>query len=170
MARALRTMGTLALLVAEATLSSSALFSSFPVNAQGTGPVCSASLIDAADPVKINDRWAADLSFDVIKTQEADPSAPGSGHRLNRYFIVGDRLELTGSEFPSLLRKLEDPNTQVSSIVFEGREILVDMPLVFDTAHVELRAERIEFGPHGRISFGKEPRIGGDGVTILATC
>jgi hypothetical protein len=118
-----------------------------------TKPLISATPI--ADPLKA---WNSDTSF--VRGFKQDASGVVS------LYIVGDKLVLTREEIKSLFRTRNLPNTKVSNIVFDAREIDLDMPLVFDTATVTFYAQTLRVGPRASIVF-TEPPSKVDGVNIV---
>lgn len=119
---------------------------------------CTKQLISSTsipDPLKA---WNSDTSF--MRGFKQDPSGVIS------LYIVGDKLSLTKEEVSSLFRTRNLPNTKVSSIVFDAREIDLDMPIVLDTATVTFYAETLRIGPRASIVF-TEPPSKVDGVNIV---
>ena len=109
-----------------------------------TKPLISSTSI--ADPLKA---WSSDTSF--IRGFKQDTSG------LVSLYIVGDKISLTKEELKSLFRTRNLPNTKVSSVVFDAREIDLDMPIVLDTATVTFYAQTLRIGPRASIVFTEQP-------------
>jgi hypothetical protein len=118
-----------------------------------TKPLISSTSIP--DPLKA---WNSDTSF--MRGFKQDPSGVVS------LYIVGDKISLTKEAVQSLFRTRNLPNTKVSTIVFDAREIDLDMPIVFDTATVTFYAQTLRIGPRASIVFTERPQTI-DGVNIV---
>jgi hypothetical protein len=88
--------------------------------------------------------------------------------KLESQYVTGDILRISREEFPSEDRTVAESQSGVRSLTFDGREIVIDMPLVFTSASVRFLAETVRFTQRGSITFSGEPRDGGDGITIIA--
>ena len=88
--------------------------------------------------------------------------------KLESQYVTGDILRISREEFPSEDRTVEQSQSGVRSLTFDGREIIVDMPLVFTSASVRFLGETVRFTQRGSITFTGDPRDGIDGVTIIA--
>lgn len=121
---------------------------------------CQLRLSVSGQSPSVDTLWQADNLFWVSQTQSSD----------SRYdvYVVGDTLRLSPASFPMLARTDDRPITNWNRIVFDARKIIIAMPLIFDSATVELRAESVVWEAEGRITL-KAPRPGmSDGVRIVA--
>jgi hypothetical protein len=117
--------------------------------------VCRNTLMKPAVLKDPTTTWDTDSSFvPGIKEDPApDPAHPGTVEG----YIVGDKLDLRKEIVPSLYRPRSIPNTKVRKVTFDGREINVDMPLVFESTNVSFYAQTLRIGPRGSIVFTTPP-------------
>lgn len=71
--------------------------------------------------------------------------------------IVGEVVHLNAAEFPFLARSGAEPITDVRRFEVDAREIIIDMPLAFAAAEIDLRGRRVAFTGRGTIFLSAEP-------------
>lgn len=120
---------------------------------------CTRQLISGAFIADPAAAWDEDVSFS--RGYKLDPSGTVT------LYIVGDKIKLTRDSLPSLFRTRNLPNTKVQSVVFDAREIDLDMPVVFDTTTVTIYAQTVRVGPRASIVLTQPPSKV-DGVAIVA--
>lgn len=129
---------------------------SVPTN--GTKAICPSTLFKSPPFPSPASVWESDTSY--IPAIKADAAGSSSA------YVVADKLDLTKDTFPSLFRTRRRPNDKVTHIVLDGRDVNIDMPIVFDTTTLVIYAHRLRFGPRGSIVFTNPPKET-DGLTIV---
>jgi hypothetical protein len=105
--------------------------------------------------------WSNDTSYEVSKKR--DPNT-----RLDSYYVTGDIIKIDEDQFPSLARAANSPNTNVQSVTFDARILILDMPLVFDTTQITFFAEKVVLTSRAAILLNAvSPQPGGDGISII---
>src|SRR5581483_401273 len=112
------------------------------IDAQST---CQLRLSTPPNAKSLDLLWQVDNLFWVSQSKNANSQFD--------VYVVGDTLRLTPALFSMLTRTDDRPITNWNRIVFDARKITVAMPLVFDSATVELRAETIVWEPEGLITL-----------------
>ncbi len=134
-----------------------------PQSSSIEAPVCRNTLMRPRILKDPANEWDLDLGLVTgTKEQPHDEATVG----VVDAYVAGDNLALTSATLPSLSRTRNIPNTKVHSVVFDGRQVNVDMPLVFDSANVTFYAQTLRIGPRGSIVFTAVPS-GVDQVTIV---
>ena len=125
------------------------------------------------------DRCAVPLSWPTAADAKLDPAAFWNNDReisiLRReddgrfaYRIVGDVVEINPTLFPALATAPDGQLTDVSEIVIDAREIILDMPLRLDDGVIKLRADVVRFAGGGSISLVVPPQQREQSVEIVA--
>ncbi len=126
------------------------------------------------------DRCAVPLTWPTAADAGIDPAAFWNNDReisiLRReddgrfaYRIVGDVVEINPALFPALATAPDGELTDVSEIVIDAREIILDMPLRLDDGVIRLRADVVRFAGGGSISLVVPPQRREQSVEIVAT-
>lgn len=117
-------------------------------NAQRTQEQCLVpGQLRAMNPDKLNPEhlWANDTQYQIL-TLEA-----------GTYLIRGDTIHLQPDLFRSLARGPSSTMTNVASITFDAREIVVDMPILVSDAQLRFFADTVRFTWNGLIGISSPP-------------
>ncbi len=81
--------------------------------------------------------------------------------------IVGDILHVNQEDFPFLFKKVSEPITGISKLVFDAREIVIEMPIRLADGFVSIFADRVSFYGNGAINFSRPPNVHDQGLEII---
>jgi len=112
--------------------------------------VCKPPLFNPTGAADASSLWSNDRRVYVFKTESPNGL---------RYRIVGDIVDLSAKQFPSLARESGQYLEKVSEIVVDARQIIVAMPIRLAGGTVRLRGERVIFPFDGAISFVRTPSV-----------
>ncbi len=84
------------------------------------------------------------------------------------YYFSGDTIRINESNFPHLAASPETAITKIDTIVIDGRNVIIDMPINLASGRIEIRAEQISFTPNGSFGFYSAPAQSNEGVFLLA--
>ncbi|MFK4626782.1 hypothetical protein ABIF50_010118 [Bradyrhizobium diazoefficiens] len=123
--------------------------------------ICSAPIVNS---VQVDDPVAAwNEHNDPVITQ-----LEGSSKDLKIYYITGDRLQIDRDRFRDLARNPDSPLTNVEEIIFDGREIVIDMPIHLEAGKITFKGDVVRFTPNGYIAYHGQPKAKGEGLFIQA--
>lgn len=103
--------------------------------------------------------WNDDRQISILRHEDGARFA---------YRIVGDVVELNPTLFPALATAPDGRLTDVSEIVIDAREIILDMPLRLQDGMVRLRADTVRFAGGGSIALIDPPQESEQGIDIVA--
>jgi hypothetical protein len=87
----------------------------------------------AIDPAEF---WENDRQISILRREDGQRFA---------YRIVGDVVELNATLFPALATAPDGQLSDISELVIDAREIVIDMPLRLSDASISLRADTVRF-------------------------
>lgn len=103
--------------------------------------------------------WRDDRNISILRRVDGERVA---------YRIVGDVVELNPILFPALATAPGGGLTDVSEIVIDAREIILDMPIRLTDGALRLRADTVRFAGGGAISLIDPPKAAEQAVEIIA--
>ncbi|AZV18104.1 hypothetical protein EJ079_02830 [Mesorhizobium sp. M7A.F.Ce.TU.012.03.2.1] len=103
---------------------------------------------DAAQPI---DAWSIDRRVFVLDR---------STESIQRYFIIGDIVELSAATFPSLFRDNGQYLSKTFELNIDARHAIFNMPLRMADGRLRIIAQRLEFGFDGLAGFVSPPSNG----------
>lgn len=110
----------------------------------------------AIDPAEF---WENDRQISILRREDGQRFA---------YRIVGDVVELNATLFPALATAPDGQLSDISELVIDAREIVIDMPLRLSDASISLRADTVRFAGGGSIALVEPPKEREQGVEIIA--
>jgi hypothetical protein len=103
--------------------------------------------------------WRDDRNISILRRADGERVA---------YRIVGDVVELNPILFPALATAPGGGLADVSEIVIDAREIILDMPIRLTDGALRLRADTVRFAGGGAISLIDPPKAAEQAVEIIA--
>lgn len=103
--------------------------------------------------------WRDDRNISILRRTDGERVA---------YRIVGDVVELNPALFPALATAPGGGLADVSEIVIDAREIILDMPIRLADGALRLRADIVRFAGNGSVSLIDPPDAAEQAVEIIA--
>ncbi len=103
--------------------------------------------------------WRDDRNISILRRTDGERAA---------YRIVGDVVELNPILFPALATTPGGGLADVSEIVIDAREIILDMPIRLSDGALRLRADIVRFAGNGAVSLVDPPNAAEQAVEIIA--
>lgn len=101
--------------------------------------------IAAPDPARF---WSEDRRISILRREDGQRFA---------YRIVGDVVEVNSTLFPALATGPGEALDEISEIVIDAREIVLDMPIRLRDGALRLRADVVRFAGGGAVSLVDPP-------------
>ena len=112
--------------------------------------------LTAPDPASF---WRDDRTISILRRVDGERVA---------YRIVGDVVELNPTLFPALATAPGGGLADISEIVIDAREIILDMPIRLADGTLRLRADIVRFAGNGAVSLIDPPKAAEQAVEILS--
>jgi len=121
---------------------------------------CDYPLISASRLSELPSKWyAEDNVYEVNKSQKEN---------RREFSVVGDILVINKQTIPSLSRTLGSYITNVDSLEFVAREIVLDMPLRIESTQLSFIAEKVSFSSKGLIDVAQDTDQAFSDISIIA--